>query len=259
MASAKATADFAKAKEKRQKKIAIGGFVLLLALLAFQVPRTLKMLEGAPTATSATTTPATTAPASTTPGPTSLEPPTLGGSGNTAGEGGTANAAAASAASDSSRFASFERFDAKDPFVQQIDESAASGSGSPTPAASASGSRATRPTQPSAKRAGAVPSALPKKGSTETTRVSTPAAPPPTSAEITVNGVKQTVSAQTDFPADNPVFRLVSLTAKTAKVGVAGGSFSSGDQTITLRVGKPVTLVNTADGARYTLLLGALH
>ena len=35
-----------KAKEAKQKKIAIGGAVLLLALLAFQGPKTLKMLQG---------------------------------------------------------------------------------------------------------------------------------------------------------------------------------------------------------------------
>jgi hypothetical protein len=36
---------------------------------------------------------------------------------------------------------------------------------------------------------------------------------------------------------------------------VAGGSYSSGAQTLTLKVNRPVTLVNTADGTRYTLTL----
>jgi hypothetical protein len=47
----------------------------------------------------------------------------------------------------------------------------------------------------------------------------------------------------------------VSLTATTATVAVAGGSYASGSQTLTLHVNKPVTLVNTADGTRYTLVL----
>jgi hypothetical protein len=51
------------------------------------------------------------------------------------------------------------------------------------------------------------------------------------------------------------VFELVSLTAKTATISVVGGSYASGGNTLKLTVSKPVTLVNTADGTRYTLLL----
>jgi hypothetical protein len=51
------------------------------------------------------------------------------------------------------------------------------------------------------------------------------------------------------------LFQLISLTAKSAKVAVVGGSYASGSQTLTLNANKPVTLVNTADGTRYTLLL----
>jgi hypothetical protein len=51
------------------------------------------------------------------------------------------------------------------------------------------------------------------------------------------------------------MFELVSLTNTTAKVSVAGGSYADGAATLTLRVNKPVTLVNTADGTRYTLEL----
>ena len=60
-----------------------------------------------------------------------------------------------------------------------------------------------------------------------------------------------------DFPASalSPFFQLVSLTATTAQVAIAGGSYASGQATLTLQVNKPVTLVNTADGTRYTLLL----
>jgi len=51
------------------------------------------------------------------------------------------------------------------------------------------------------------------------------------------------------------MFQLVSLTDTTAKVAVAGGSYATGASTLTLKVNVPVTLVNTADGTRYTLEL----
>ena len=66
-----------KAKAKRQKMIAAVGGVLLLGLLAFQVPRTMKMLkqnQGTSSSTAATSTTAA-------PGSTPLAPPALGGSG----------------------------------------------------------------------------------------------------------------------------------------------------------------------------------
>jgi hypothetical protein len=70
-----------------------------------------------------------------------------------------------------------------------------------------------------------------------------------------VNGVKEGVNVTVDFPAAGPVFHLVSLTRKTAKISVAGGSLANGAPTLTLRRGKPLTLVNTADGTRYRLVL----
>jgi hypothetical protein len=51
------------------------------------------------------------------------------------------------------------------------------------------------------------------------------------------------------------VFTLVSLTTNSARIGIAGGSYENGASTVTLRKGKTVTLVNTADGARYALRL----
>jgi hypothetical protein len=72
---------------------------------------------------------------------------------------------------------------------------------------------------------------------------------------ISVNGSSETVMTGANFPAATPMFQLVSLTDTTAKVAVAGGSYASGAQTLTLKVNVPVTLVNTADGTRYTLEL----
>jgi hypothetical protein len=72
---------------------------------------------------------------------------------------------------------------------------------------------------------------------------------------ILVNGQSQSVQAGGQFPAADPVFTLVSLTATTAKIGIAGGSLQGGSQTVTLKKNKPVTLMNTADGTRYVLRL----
>ena len=48
--------DKAKAKAQRDKKIAIGGAVVLLLVLAFEVPKTMKMLSGPKTPVAAATT-----------------------------------------------------------------------------------------------------------------------------------------------------------------------------------------------------------
>lgn len=84
--------------------------------------------------------------------------------------------------------------------------------------------------------------------------------PPPTAAVISVNGVLASVPLGAAFPvtknvATDGIFRLVALTANTAKIAVAGGSYANGRQTLTLTVDSAVTLVNTADGKRYTLVL----
>src|SRR5436190_1748058 len=77
-----------KAKAKRQKIYAAIGGVILLAVLAFQVPRTLKLLHqsnanasSATSSSSSTTTPTTTGP---------IVPPSLGG-GASGGSGGGGN------------------------------------------------------------------------------------------------------------------------------------------------------------------------
>jgi hypothetical protein len=83
---------------------------------------------------------------------------------------------------------------------------------------------------------------------------------PPADAVISVNGRIALVSVGQAFPvtknpATNGVFRLVGLTAKTAKVAVVGGSYTTGAHVLTLTVNSVVTLLNTADGKRYTLVL----
>jgi hypothetical protein len=237
-----------KAKAKRQKIYAGIGGVILLAVLAFQVPRTLKMMHPAD-ASSSSPAPATT-PAST---PTPISAPSLSGG----------NAAAASAAPggdgitdpdavplpQSGQLLAFGLFRSKDPFVQQLNLNGATGPagpvspGGPTgasgPAAGGSGAGgggSSTPTSPPA---------------------STPAAPatPLTTAVISVNGAPESVQVGGTFPTADPYFKLVSLTKKGAKISIAGGTLDNGAPTVTLTKNKALTLMNTADGTRYVLRL----
>ena len=87
-------------------------------------------------------------------------------------------------------------------------------------------------------------------------------APAPGSAVISVNGTLYTVATKTNFPQPSatdpsvvPLFHLVSVTPHTATISIAGGSYATGAATVTLKENKPVTLMNTADGTRYTLVL----
>ncbi|TMM32530.1 MAG: hypothetical protein E6F93_07720, partial [Actinobacteria bacterium] len=79
-----------KAKAKRQKIFLAVGSVFLLGLLAFQVPRTMKMMNPPAESSSSTTPPATTTIAA---GSTPLAPPSLDGS-STAGTGASSPASA---------------------------------------------------------------------------------------------------------------------------------------------------------------------
>ena len=103
----------------------------------------------------------------------------------------------------------------------------------------------------------------PPASTVKPTQPKTPPPPPatptqaaaPTAARISVNGTSELVDLSKTFPSADPVFRLVALTRTTAKIGIAGGSLSTGDGTTTLTRGKKVTLMNTADGTRYELVL----
>jgi hypothetical protein len=214
-----------------------------------------------------TPTSSTTA-ATTTPGSTPLAPPTLDGSVGSVGagssatpsSGGARNAATSSDGvvdassplpADSGQLYSFSRFKSKDPFVQQLTEcsappcasagsSPAGGSGTSTTAGSGS-STGTGSSAPSSSGSGSSSSGAADRAVT--------------TASISVNGRVSKVTADHTFPAGDPVFVLVSVTAKAAKIAISGGSLDSGSGSLTLPLGKTVTLENTTDGARYVLKL----
>jgi len=224
-----------KAKAKRQKIIAAVGGVLLLAVLAFQVPRTMKMLNAKPPPPA----PAAVAPGTVPSDPSVLPTPgTVGGGASPAASGdGTLVDSDPAPIPVNGQLISFGSFASKDPFVEQIDESTAGGGGS-LPAQS--GSVQTPP-------GGIVPTS-PTTGSPGVVAVAG-------TAVIAVNGVQETVATGGEFPKDSPVFRLVKVVGGEARIGIAGGALASGSPTVTLRKGKAVTLVNTADGTRYELKL----
>jgi hypothetical protein len=247
-----------KAKAKRQKIIAGVGGVILLGVLAFQVPRTLKMMHPSDSSSSSSSAPAATSPATTTP----TAAPSLGGGNATAaaptGSDGLIDADAPPPP-ESGQLLAFGLFRTKDPFKQQL-QLGGSSSGSAT--GSSGGAGAAGATGTGAPTGAAAPSApAPKSGggSAQLSAGQTPAqnfaTASPTGAEISVNGVSESVSAGGVFPTSNPYFKVVKLTAKRAKISIAGGSLASGAPTVTLTKGKALTLMNTADGTRYVLRL----
>jgi hypothetical protein len=225
-----------KAKQKRQKVIAAVLSVLFVGVLAFQVPRVMKMMKTPPNPhanDSVTTTTATGTP--------SLAAPTLRGAEQPTTDPTTGAPVAVSATPtvQDGQLASFSRFASKDPFNQQLSDDKGS-----SPSSSSSG--------------GAGSGSAGSGGTSGSPQIPSGSKPQPGSAVISVNGTLYTVATASDFPQANPLFHLVSVTAHSAKIAIAGGSYSSGAATVTLKEGKPVTLVNTADGTRYTLILKPL-
>ena len=214
-----------KAKAKREKVIAAVAGVVLLGVLAFAIPMTMKQLKGQNANPAAA---AATAPATTT-------APTVS----------TELASATGPSVSLGQLDSFGRFASKDPFEQQVDPHDTAG-----PTVSGGGTDGTG-------------SAVPRSSDSPASTASPPPArraplPLPTAAVIVVNdGPPQRVTPGQDFPLPplDPLFHLVALTRKAAKISIAGGSLDDGKATVTLRKGRPLTLMNTADGTRYELRL----
>jgi hypothetical protein len=207
------------ARERKQKIFVVVGGLLLLALLAFQLPKLLGGSSSPEAATTTSTGHATVSGQATTP---------------TVGAPIAVTGAAPVAAVETAKITSFSLFAPKDPFVQQVETNNAVG-------ASEGGGAATE-----------------KSGKTEekakefATGKATAAA-----TIVTVNGARQVLEPGTKFPAADPMFVLVAenLGSKSVVVGIVGGAYSGGARTTKLKVGKPLTLVNTTTGARYKISL----
>jgi hypothetical protein len=261
MAKKQKPADAAKDKAAKQKKMAIALICVLALAMAYAVHTMMALGGGTPSSKPQAVDPSATTPATAATNPAATASPapvapSLSGAQPVTDPAAAAAAAAASATGSSQLLAavsppadpgqleSFSRFESKDPFAGGAASTPASGGTGSTPG-TGSGSGGSPGSKPPA------PPAVPPA----------PPSPPPSSAVISVNGLSELVTTGGAFPvaspsaASNGLFELRSLTAKTAKVAVIDGSYASGSQTLTLTVNKPVTLVNTADGTRYTLVL----
>ena len=241
-----------KAKQAKQKKVAIGLCVLLAAVVAFQGPKMLKMMKGpqAPVAEAAPVTPVATPPATgAVPDPAVVVPGT---------EAVLADSDLAPNA-ESGQLLSIDSFSTKDPFAQQLTEAVPSENPAPVDDDA--------PVTETPSDSGAPPGTFDPLGSNPQDQDpnaappsdAPPVTPPATATEttISINGSTESVVPLAPFPAADPVFVLESLAAdgKSALISVAGGSYSNGKQTVKLQVGKRLTLQNTSDGSRYDLEL----
>jgi hypothetical protein len=207
------------------------GSVLLIACV-IAVPMSLKQWKKLNGGDQAQATPAQTTPA---PGVGTTPAATL--SGETGGIASTVSAPLATG-----QLHAFDLFESKDPFEPQVDVSV----GSPVPTT-------TVPPQT------APPGTL-APGSVAPPTAGTPKPPavPPTSAVMSVNGAPAEllgVGVEFPLPPAEALFRLESLAPGRARVSIVGGSYASGAPSVTVRLGKVLTLENTADGTRYELKL----
>jgi hypothetical protein len=241
--------DSLKAKQKKQKMIAAGLGVIFLGVAAFQGPKLWKQLHPATTQAR----PSWNEQTSTTAGTPTLAAPTLGGSQAPASTPSTDPSLASSTPPPvaDGQLSSFSLFASKDPFAQQLSDSAASSSSS----SSSSGGSAGGSSSSGGSSSGG-------EGVSSSGSGGSASAPTPGTAVISVNGTLYSVAAGNDFPdasstdpSVQPLFHLVSVTAHSAKISIVGGSYASGSATVTLEENKPVTLMNTADGTRYKLIL----
>src|SRR5205823_6305970 len=98
-------------------------------------------------------------------------------------------------------------------------------------------------------------------GTIVTPSSSTPTAAPVSSAPAALPAAPTLGSAAAQVATSTSDTPLISAVKPPADAGqlesfsLFGGSYASGAPTLTLTVDKPVTLVNTADGTRYTLTL----
>ena len=259
--------DPVKQREKRAKIAAAVGAVLFLLVAAVEVPSILKMMHPKPVVPPPTNVanPDGSLPSGATAGTTAT---------TTTPTGETADGQLADTdvppADATGQLVAFDVFQTKDPFRPQVTSSPASDSStssstpaSPTPAPAtptattpavttpATTTPAPTTTTPTSPLPTAVPS-TPTPGSTATPTVTTPTRP---TVAISVNGTVSRISTGGVFPSGSPVFRLVSWTKGEARIGIVGGSYATGDQTLPLTLGKSVTLQNTSDGKQYKLLL----
>ncbi len=258
MASKQQRVDAAKKRDKRSKVMLIGLGVVLVAVGIFEIPSMLAVMNKKP-------------PPGTKydPGPSSVVPGSLP---NVAASATGVTPAAAPAASTGQlvntdvpptsadgQLVTFEVFETKNPFRPQVTSSPAGTATASSPGANVPGHAPTSTlptlTIPTTPTSTTPASAVPSAGGASTPTTTPSAAPAVPTVTISVNGQLSKVGSGAAFPTGTPVFRLVSYQQGSAQVGIVGGSYAAGGATLTLQLGHPVTLQNTADGKQYRLEL----
>lgn len=287
---AKKRVDPLKAKAAKQRKIAIGLSVMFVLVLAYQGPKTLKMLKppappaavtdgSDPTALPAGVEAAPGVPAPTTGSSAGAPSTPTAAAGADPSEAGSESAVLANTdvpvAAGEGQLVSVEIFPSKDPFQQQVKDTTAgtpatnqdapdpTGSGSDPVVGPAPASPGDDPSVPGSAENPPVSGGIGGSGSSGSSGSGNPSAPanpssgPATSTTISVNGVVYPVTVGGTFPTDQPTFMLVSeaKNGKSVQIGVSGGTLAGGAATVKLTVGKPLTLENKATGTRYRLEL----
>lgn len=236
----------AKAKEKKQKIILAGLGVVLLGVMAFELP---PLLKGGSSSTPASVTTATTATSATTPPGAGALPPAA-----------TVRSDGVVFATSVSRLATLSRFKLKDPFDSH-------GVGATSdPAASSPPAAASQPATPPAAAAAAAAAAIgqgarssaaqqggPIFGTVQGPAVGSPKSSNIPAAMLLFNGKKIRVALGEAFPKKHPYFRLAGVKPGSLLIAVVNGSLADGSSSLDLRRHTPLTLVDTTDGARFTI------
>jgi hypothetical protein len=236
------------AKAKKQKIFLAVGGVLLLLILFIQLP---KVMGGStPTASSD--------PAGVTTADGVATPPVV------AGETSAPTTPPTATGLPEGTFRSFEVYgSSKNPFKPQVGEK-------PAPAAPAAAAPAPGTAPEPAAPVTSTPPVIDVSG--PPAPAPSPSSPPPVApaapasgdaaapviggtVKISVNGRVETLDRLASFPKSDPVFRIAKANRSVAKIGVIGGSYTAGGPLLTLKKGKPVTLLDTSTGKRYRLLL----
>jgi hypothetical protein len=219
-------------RDRRAKLLLAVLGILLLVVLAVEVPG---MLGGKKTPVAASTT-------------TSATTTTTGGS-TTAG----APAAAAAAATPASyqvvaraqpgQLTRFSRLRAKDPFHALVTVPNGGGGSGSSPGSSPSSTTPAKVASPASVKFSATPTST------------TPAGPMVLAAVLKLDGKRHVIAVGDSFPLVNPLFKLVAVGKGSIWITLVGGSFASGDTTLKIQLKHPVKLDNTTAGVSYLISL----
>lgn len=212
-------------RERKQKILLAVLGVVLLAVVALQLPK----LLGGKSSPSA-------APAATT---------SVGAATTTSTPGASFASASVVAASQPGGLSSFNRFATKNPFKSQVSTTGGPTSGAATPTGPGTTTGTTKSPAPPVTFSVVPPAAA----------TSTDTGPLVPAVVIKLNGVRRVILVGGSFPLANPVFTLESIGKKAIWISLIGGSFDGGRKTLEIKRGHPLKLVNATAKLSYLIRL----